>query len=101
MPLAAIPGFSPAIRVLIVLFAIVSEMTGVVGREIGASRRYDGPMGKSDRAFWFGLLGLLLGLNLPVLSYVRYVLWLMLALLLSTVINRARGALNELQGASF
>ena len=29
---------------------------------VGASRRYDGPMGKSDRAFVFGALGLWVGL---------------------------------------
>ena len=32
------------------------EMAGVVAVQIGAERRYDGPMGKSDRAFTFGLL---------------------------------------------
>lgn len=40
-----------------VIFAsAVSEMTGVVAVMAGATRRYDGPMGKSDRAFVFSLL---------------------------------------------
>ena len=38
-------------------------MTGVVAVQIGASRRYDGPLGKSDRAFAFGLLAVLLALD--------------------------------------
>ena len=38
---------------VIVVLTLVSEMTGVVAVQIGASRRYDGPMGKSDRAFVF------------------------------------------------
>jgi len=98
LPLALIPCFKPVPVVLIVLFAVLSEMTGVIGVQIGASRRYDGPMGKSDRAFVFGALGLLLGLNFPVVPMVRYVLWLVLMLLLLTIINRARGALSELRG---
>ena len=40
------------------LLAVISEMAGVVAVQVGASRRYDGPMGKSDRAFAFGALAL-------------------------------------------
>lgn len=98
LPLAVIPGFAPVFVVLIVLLAALSEMTGVIGVQIGASRRYDGPMGKSDRAFVFGASGLLLGLNLPIVPVVRYVLWFMVVLLVLTIINRSRGALAELRG---
>jgi CDP-diacylglycerol---glycerol-3-phosphate 3-phosphatidyltransferase len=100
LPLAVVPGFDSRLVVLITLLAAISEMTGVIGVEIGASRRYDGPMGKSDRAFAFGALGLLLGLDLPIVPFVPYVLWLVLALLLSTIINRARGALKESRGSA-
>jgi CDP-diacylglycerol---glycerol-3-phosphate 3-phosphatidyltransferase len=100
LPLAVVTFFDPPLIVLIVLFAVITEMTGIIGVQIGASRRYDGPMGKSDRAFVFGALGLLLGLNLPIVPIVRYVLWLVLALLLLTVANRARRALAELRGSA-
>ena len=100
LPLAVIPGFDPILIVLIVLCAVFTEMTGVIGVQIGASRRYDGPMGKSDRAFVFGVLGLLLGLNLPIVPIVRYVLWLVLFLLLLTNLNRARRALAEVRGSA-
>jgi CDP-diacylglycerol--glycerol-3-phosphate 3-phosphatidyltransferase len=100
LPLAIIPGFDPALVILIVLCAVFTEMTGVIGVQIGASRRYDGPMGKSDRAFVFGVLGLLLGLNLPIVPIVRYVLWLVLFLLLLTNLNRARRALAEVRGSA-
>jgi CDP-diacylglycerol---glycerol-3-phosphate 3-phosphatidyltransferase len=100
LPLALVPGFQPSLVVMIVLLAILSEMTGVIGAQIGASRRYDGPMGKSDRAFVFGALGLLLGLNLPIVPIVRYVLWIVLVLLLLTIMNRARGALAELRDSA-
>jgi CDP-diacylglycerol---glycerol-3-phosphate 3-phosphatidyltransferase len=96
LPLAFIAPFEPLLMVCIVLFAVISEMTGVLGVTIGASRRYDGPMGKSDRAFVFGALGLLLGLNVPILSIIRPILWIVLLLLLVTILNRVRRALREI-----
>jgi CDP-diacylglycerol--glycerol-3-phosphate 3-phosphatidyltransferase len=100
LPLAVIPDFDALLVVLITLCALLTEMTGVIGVQIGASRRYDGPMGKSDRAFVFGTLGLLLGLRLPIGPAVRYVLYVVLVLLLLTVANRARNALAELRGSA-
>jgi CDP-diacylglycerol---glycerol-3-phosphate 3-phosphatidyltransferase len=100
LPLAMVSGFTPVLVVLIAMLAVLSEMTGVIGVQIGASRRYDGPMGKSDRAFVFGALGLLLGLNVPIAPVVHYVLWFVLALLLLTIVNRARNALRELAGSA-
>jgi len=98
LPLAGFLPFDPVAMVLIVLLGALTEMTGVVAVQIGASRRYDGPMGKSDRAFVFGTLGLLLGLNLPIFPVVRPVLWIVVFLLVLTILNRARGALRELRG---
>jgi CDP-diacylglycerol--glycerol-3-phosphate 3-phosphatidyltransferase len=44
-----------------------------MGKVIGGERRYDGPMGKSDRALVFGLLCLLVLFFPVVLNYVFYV----------------------------
>ena len=93
LPLALVPGFSMWLVVIITILAIVSEMTGVVAIQIGVARRYDGPMGKSDRAFVFGLLALLLGLGVPAGSWLLYVQLVLIALLALTIINRARRAL--------
>jgi CDP-diacylglycerol--glycerol-3-phosphate 3-phosphatidyltransferase len=98
LPLAFFLPFDPVAIVLIVLLATITEMTGVLGVQIGASRRYDGPMGKSDRAFVFGALGLLLGMSLPIFPAVRPVLWIVVFLLVLTIFNRARGALREIRG---
>jgi CDP-diacylglycerol--glycerol-3-phosphate 3-phosphatidyltransferase len=95
LPFALVPGFSPTAIVVIVVLAIVSEMTGVVGVQIGASRRYDGPMGKSDRAFVFGALSLALACGAPAGGWLEPVLWIVAALLAVTIVNRARRALAE------
>jgi CDP-diacylglycerol---glycerol-3-phosphate 3-phosphatidyltransferase len=95
LPLALVPGFDARLAVGIVLLAVLSEMTGVLGPTIGASRRYDGPMGKSDRAFAFGLLALLLGLGVRPGAWLVVAQCAILALLLVTVWNRAARALRE------
>jgi CDP-diacylglycerol--glycerol-3-phosphate 3-phosphatidyltransferase len=95
LPFAIIPGFHPLLIILIVLLSTWSEMLGVVGIQIGASRRYDGPMGKSDRAFVFGLIGLLLGLGVSLDSWTLYIELLVIALLCLTLRNRANAALKE------
>lgn len=95
LPFAFVPGFSPTGIVVVVVLAIVSEMTGVVAVQIGATRRYDGPMGKSDRAFWFGLMSLLVGIGVPLQPLLPFALAGMAGLLALTIANRARRALAE------
>jgi CDP-diacylglycerol--glycerol-3-phosphate 3-phosphatidyltransferase len=96
LPFALIAGLSPAAVVTTLLLAVLSEMTGVVAVQIGASRRYDGPMGKSDRAFAYGLLAALLGLGLEPGAWANAGLWLVVILSAATVVNRARAAIAEL-----
>ena len=100
LPLALRPEFAAMPLVLVVLLAVIVEMTGVIGVQVGASRRYDGPFGKSDRAFAFGALGLALGLGVPGGEWLDVVLWLMVALSAATILNRARRALLELRSGS-
>ncbi len=95
LPFALVPGLSPPLIVLITILAVVGEMTGVVGVQIGASRRYDGPLGKSDRAFAFGLLGILLGCGVPRGDWLTVFLAVLVALAALTVVNRAYRALRE------
>ncbi len=100
LPLAAVPGVPGWLVAGLVMAGILVEMTGVVGIQIGASRRYDGPVGKSDRAFIFGLLAFLLGIGIGAGVWVDILLALGLALSGITVINRARKALAEADGSA-
>ena len=99
LPLAWVPMVSAPLAVAVGMLAIISEMTGVIAIQIGARRQYQGPMGKSDRALWFGALGLALGLGVAPGNWMNWGLGLMLALLAVTVANRARGALKEAHAA--
>lgn len=95
LPLAWVAGFDAALIVGIVLLATVSEMTGVLMQTLGASRRYDGPMGKSDRAFIFGALGLAVGVGVPTGLWLTGVLAAVALLLAFTIVNRAQRGLSE------
>ena len=94
LPLCWVPEISPVWVVSVVLLAIISEMTGVVAVQIGTERRYDGPMGKSDRAFVFGAVCLLVGLGMNASLWVNYVLAATLVLSGLTIFNRACCALE-------
>ena len=95
-PFAVFAGVSPHAVGAVVLLAVLSEMTGVIAVQIGASRRYDGPMGKSDRAFVFGLLAVILGFGVDPGWWVNAALAIVAILIGLTIINRARKALAEL-----
>jgi CDP-diacylglycerol--glycerol-3-phosphate 3-phosphatidyltransferase len=95
LPLALLPGWPAVAVVCTVVLAGASELAGVAAAAAGGSRRYDGPMGKSDRAAVFGALGLLLGLGVPAGRWLAVVAWIAVALLALTIANRVRRALGE------
>lgn len=95
LPFALVPGISPLLVITVVILAIFTEMAGVVAIQIGATRRYDGPMGKSDRAFVFGLIALLLGTGIEPGFWMNVALGVVAVLTAWTVINRCQKALAE------
>jgi len=99
-PFALIAPFAPAWVAAVIVLSVASELAGLLGPLIGASRRYDGPMGKSDRAFAFGALGLWIGLAPALPDVIAWVMPALAALVVLTIVNRVRGALAETSGAS-
>jgi CDP-diacylglycerol--glycerol-3-phosphate 3-phosphatidyltransferase len=96
LPFAYIPGFDPLWIGAAIVLSVIVEMAGTVAAMTGASRRYDGPMGKSDRALVFGAIALWLGLGYSLAPWASYALpRLIVLLLVLTVLNRVRGGLAE------
>lgn len=95
LPFALIAGVNATLVVLVVVAGIIAEMAGVLGPLTGTSRRYDGPFGKSDRAFAFGVLAVLLGLGLEPGLWTGLYLAGLLILSVVTVWNRARRIVAE------
>ena len=99
LPLAWLPMVYPPLVVGFVILSILSEMTGVVAVQIGARRHYQGPMGKSDRAFWLGAMAFALGVGAAPGNWLNWLFGVMLVMLLITIINRVRTALKETHAA--
>lgn len=95
LPFALLAGVPALLVVGVVLMAAVVEYAGVLGLMVGASRRYDGPMGKSDRAAVFGLLGAGVAFALLDSTWITGILVLVLLLLIYTLYNRVRRGLAQ------
>jgi len=95
LPFAFIAPFSQPTVFAVIGLAILAEYAGVMGPLVGASRRYDGPLGKSDRAALVGALALWLGLGLPLASWMAWAMPVAALLLILTTINRVRRGLQE------
>jgi len=94
LPFALAAGLSAPLVVGVVVAGLLAEFAGVLAQAIGAPRGFEGPMGKSDRAFAFGLIALLVGAAVaPV--WCNGLLGLALLLSALTVFNRLRRALRS------
>jgi CDP-diacylglycerol--glycerol-3-phosphate 3-phosphatidyltransferase len=95
LPFALVAPFTIWWVGAVVLLAAISEYAGVLGLMVGASRRYDGPMGKSDRAFVFGALGLWIGIAPSLPAWAAYIMPIVAAAVVVTIVNRVRRGLAE------
>jgi CDP-diacylglycerol--glycerol-3-phosphate 3-phosphatidyltransferase len=80
---------------VIIVLALLTEIAGLLALSVGASRRYDGPMGKSDRALLFGILGGWLAVDGFLPQWMVWLQPLLIALLLWTIFNRIRRGFAE------
>ncbi|WP_239748414.1 CDP-alcohol phosphatidyltransferase family protein [Mammaliicoccus sp. A-M2] len=82
---------------LFISLSIISEMAGVTVQVIGSSRRYDGPMGKSDRAFIVGFISILIFVHLNIIPYLHFVFYICSILMLINIYNRITKGLKEVK----
>jgi len=93
LPFAYVPGMNAALVVIVALLAAMSEFAGALGPLVGAPRRYDGPLGRSDRATLFGAMALWFGVEGTFPSWISIVVIAVILLLATTIINRVRSGL--------
>lgn len=89
--------YQPESLYLIVIFiamSIINEFAGVMGKVISNQRNYDGPMGKSDRAFILGLYGLACLCGADISSYSMCIFLVINLLLLVSTWIRIKKALD-------
>ncbi|CAA6801357.1 MAG: CDP-diacylglycerol--glycerol-3-phosphate 3-phosphatidyltransferase (EC [uncultured Sulfurovum sp.] len=89
LPFALIVGINSIYVVLFTVVGVFNEMAGVVAQTLNGERRYDGPMGKSDRVFVLGFISLLLGLGVEAGLWVDGLFILATLLAVLSTYNRA------------
>jgi CDP-diacylglycerol---glycerol-3-phosphate 3-phosphatidyltransferase len=95
LPFCFVAPFVPMLVFAVIFFAALSEMAGALGPMIGAPRRYDGPMGKSDRAFVFGALGLWVGSFGALPGWLVWLMPVLILLMIWNTINRIRNGVRQ------
>ncbi len=80
---------------VIVFLSSLSETTGILGQAVRGKRRYDGPMGKSDRAFWFSLIAIGYFFHLPINLIAAAYLFICVSLIIS-IFFRVKNAVKNI-----
>ncbi|SFN55743.1 CDP-diacylglycerol--glycerol-3-phosphate 3-phosphatidyltransferase [Chryseobacterium oleae] len=81
--------------VIFILLSIINEFAGLIGKVVGKERRYDGPMGKSDRALILGVYGLAVFFGADISGISKYILGLIIVLLTVSTYIRLKKSLHE------
>ena len=95
LPFAFVHPFDTLQIGLIIWLSALTEFCGVLGQVQGKTRRYDGPLGKSDRAFLFGVLGLVYVFVPTLPDFLYWLLWIVIILLIVTCVKRVKSGLAE------
>ncbi len=74
------------------LLSVLNEFAGLLGQALGGARRYDGPMGKSDRALVVGVLSLLFLFKAPIYWYLTWIWMVVFCLLIWSTFKRLKNA---------
>ncbi|WP_366916270.1 CDP-alcohol phosphatidyltransferase family protein [uncultured Cardiobacterium sp.] len=95
LPFAFVAPFDALSVGVFIYLAALTEFCGVLGAVHGNGRRYDGPLGKSDRAFAIGCIAFYYALAGSLPDWLNTTLWLLNILLAATCVRRIRNGLNR------
>jgi CDP-diacylglycerol---glycerol-3-phosphate 3-phosphatidyltransferase len=90
LPFLFVAPFQPWAVLGFIFVSFLAEFAGVLGQAAGVGRNYAGPLGKSDRAFGIGALGVLVGFGIDFTEIFLIAFPLLTLLALATVANRVR-----------
>ena len=95
LPFALLVGVWAPLVVMVVILGVMVEFVGVVAVQIGATRRYDGPFGKSDRAVFFGIFAWVAASGIGLDPWGNWIMGAAIVASALTIFNRAKAALAE------
>jgi CDP-diacylglycerol--glycerol-3-phosphate 3-phosphatidyltransferase len=93
-PLALVPGVHVGWVAALLWLTALNEFAGVLGASVSGERRYEGPMGKSDRTLVWGIFCLFLGAGIAVEPYAMYGVYVVLSGLLWSTARRIHKTLK-------
>ncbi len=73
-PLILFESLELEIAIIFILLSIINEFCGLMAKVISKERRYDGPMGKSDRAFLIGVICIVYYFTDGLGPYMNYII---------------------------
>ena len=93
LPLIKFEQTSLYLIIAFICLSIINEFSGLLGKVLSGTRRYDGPMGKSDRAFIMGVYGILSFFSVDFHRYSIVIFLILSFLLIISTIIRIKKAL--------
>lgn len=99
LPLLLIPELSTPLVLTTLFLFVMTEVIGLIAPQVGASRRYDGPLGKSDRALIISVFIIVFALLPSLVSTINVLMSLLAMLSLVTIAQRIRKAIEETRHA--
>ena len=73
-PLIIFESLRTEIAIIFILLSVINEFCGLMAKLISGERRYDGPMGKSDRAFLIGIICIVYYFTNGLDPYMNYII---------------------------
>jgi CDP-diacylglycerol--glycerol-3-phosphate 3-phosphatidyltransferase len=72
-PLLKLFQMNVYILIAFLFLSLINEYSGVLGKAVSGIRRYEGPMGKSDRAFVISIISLISFFTHFTITYINYI----------------------------
>ena len=95
-PFIYFKSLSIELIIIFISLSVINEFCGLLAKSISGIRRYDGPMGKSDRAFFVGIICIILYFTNAVLVYLDYIfLFAIILMLISSCLRLTKSLKNE------
>ena len=93
-PMVVIPGINPIIIVVFAILSTINEYAGILGKAVSGERRYEGPMGKSDRAFVVGGFVLIYFFWDGIINYSNFIFGVSILLIVISTLVRLKNSLK-------
>ncbi len=78
-----------------ICLSIINEFAGILGKVVSNERRYEGPMGKSDRALLLGIYGILSYFSVNFNKYSLYIFLVVTSLLIISTSIRLKKSIEK------